>query len=89
VFHNKNKFMTTTSKVLIAIGVSAAIGAALGILFAPEEGTETRKKIARRSRRLAGVVSSSIDEGKESLEEIKGILQKQLLKVNDRIASLS
>jgi len=80
--------MTNTSKVLIALGASLAAGAILGLLFAPDEGAETRKKIVKGSRRLAGMVGSTVDEGKESLEEIKGILQKQLVKVNERIASL-
>ena len=78
--------MNNTIKLLAAVGASIAIGAALGVLYAPEEGYETRKKIVKRSKKLAGMVGDSIDEGKESLEEIKDILQKQLNKVNDRLA---
>jgi gas vesicle protein len=77
--------MNTATKILITLGASLAVGAALGVLFAPEEGAETRKKIMKRSRKLAGIVGDSIDDGKESLEEIRDILQKQLHKVNARI----
>ena len=77
--------MNNASKLLIAIGASMAVGAAIGVLYAPEEGYETRKKIMSRSKKLAGMVGDSIDDGKESLEDIKDILQKQLNKVNKRL----
>ncbi len=80
--------MNNTIKLLAAVGASIAVGAALGVLYAPEEGYETRKKIVKRGKKLAGMVGDSIDEGKESLEEIKDILQKQLNKVNDRLAKV-
>ncbi len=80
--------MNKTIKLLAAVGASIAIGAAIGVLFAPEEGYETRRKIVKRGKKLAGIVGDHIDEGKESLEEIKDILQKQLNKVNDRLAKV-
>ncbi|HVY76048.1 MAG TPA: YtxH domain-containing protein [Puia sp.] len=42
-----------TSKVLLGFVAGAAVGAALGILFAPDKGTETRRKISERSNDLA------------------------------------
>jgi len=81
--------MNKTIKLLAAVGASIAIGAAIGVLFAPEEGYETRRKIVKRGKKLAGIVGDHIDEGKESMEEIKEILQKQLNKVNDRLGSMT
>lgn len=77
--------MNKTAKVLMTIGASLAVGTAIGVLYAPEEGVETRRKIVKRSKKLIGTVNDSIDEGKESLEEIKDVLQKQLQKVNRKI----
>ena len=80
--------MKNITKVLIAVGASVAIGAALGMLYAPDEGKETRKKIAQRTKKLRGSVSDSLNEGKESLEDIKDVLQKELYKVNRKIEEL-
>jgi gas vesicle protein len=80
--------MNTALKVVVTIGAFIAAGAVLGVLYAPEEGVETRKKLMKRSKKFAGTVSSSIDDGKESLEEIKDVLQKQLNKVNRKIEEI-
>jgi len=80
--------MNNATKVLLAIGASVAIGAALGVLYAPEEGIETRKKIMKRTKKLAGTVTDSMNEGRESLEEIKEVLQKELHKVNRKIEEI-
>ena len=42
----------------------------------------------KRSRKLAGTVSDSLDQGRESLEDIKDVLQKELHKVNRKIEEI-
>ncbi len=81
--------MNNAFKILIAIGTGVAVGAILGILYAPDEGSETRKMIVKRSKKLVGAVNDSIDDGRESLEEIKEVLQKQLHKVNRKMEELA
>lgn len=39
----------SAGKMLLGIMAGAAAGAVLGILFAPDKGTETRRKIAEKS----------------------------------------
>ena len=37
--------MSSTTKIVLGMMAAAAAGAAIGILFAPEKGTELRKRI--------------------------------------------
>ena len=57
-----------TGKMIGALLVGAAIGGVLGILFAPDKGSETRKKIAGKTSDLA---DSLKDKFNELLEEAK------------------
>lgn len=73
----------------MTIGAGVAVGAVLGILFAPDEGSETRRKLQQRAKKLSGAVSDSLDDGMDSLNEIKYMLQKQLGKVNQKLEEMS
>jgi len=61
--------MKNTSKILIALGAGVAIGGVLGILFAPDKGSETRHKIAEGSKKLADNFKRKIKSGNEKLQE--------------------
>ena len=52
---------SNTGKVIGAIFLGAAIGGALGILFAPDKGTETRKKISKKGNELTDAVKEKFD----------------------------
>ena len=45
--------MNNTTKILAAFAAGALAGAALGILFAPDKGSETRKKIGEEGKKIA------------------------------------
>ena len=65
----------STSKILLSILAGAVAGAAIGILFAPDKGSETRKKIADESQDLADNLKSKfknlVDGVKEKFSSIK------------------
>ena len=65
----------STSKTLLGFLAGAAVGAALGILFAPEKGTETRRKISEQGNDLAdnikGKFTDLVDGVKEKFSSIK------------------
>jgi len=55
--------MAGKTGTIVAVLAGAAVGAALGILFAPDEGSKTRKKIKDG-------VGSKADEIKDKLSEL-------------------
>lgn len=68
--NNKPLISTSSSKIATAILGGALVGAAIGILFAPDKGCVTREKIAGR---LKGIkddlntkVTDIIDEGQQA-----------------------
>lgn len=50
------------SAALLGVAGGAAIGATLGILFAPNKGAVTRKQIARKGRDAAMKVKDEIED---------------------------
>lgn len=71
--------------VLLGSMMLIAGGTAMGILFTPEKGERTRKKIARRSRRLFNSISDTIEEGRDNIDEIRSRLKDKLESLNEMI----
>lgn len=46
--------MKNAGKILLGITTFITAGAILGVLYAPDKGAETRKKILKKSKRLWG-----------------------------------
>lgn len=58
-----------TSNLLLGIAGGLAAGAVLGVLFAPDKGSNTRKKIAKKSTDLKETAKESFDKFLNSVEE--------------------
>ncbi len=68
-----------TSRVVLGVLAGAAVGALVGILFAPDKGTNNRRKIARRSEEF-------VDDMKDNLKEKVDHLRDQVGDVVDKFA---
>ena len=69
--------MNNTAKIFAALAIGAAAGAIAGILFAPDKGSETRKKINETGKKLTGEMKGMCMENKEKLNNLtEGIEQK-------------
>lgn len=61
--------MNTSGKILAAVAAGIAAGAILGILFAPDKGSETRRKINEQGKKFADGVKDKFKDFKEDVEK--------------------
>lgn len=67
-----------TGKAILAVLASVATGAVLGVLLAPDKGSDTRRKILRKGEDLSRALSEKIDEKfDELLAAIGGKAKKE------------
>jgi gas vesicle protein len=93
--------MSKSSSVSAIMGfiAGAAAGAALGILFAPDAGTKTRKKIKDQTQKmseevknnvvhkiddLSKYVSGFVDETKEKIAELEKTTKAEIKNVKEK-----
>lgn len=68
----------SNTKLLLALLGGAAAGAALGVLFAPEKGTELRKSISDTARRITDALLSKAEQLVEEAESQATDLKSEL-----------
>ena len=71
--------MNDTGKIIAAFAAGAVIGAIAGVLFAPDKGSETRRKISEQGKKMANSMKETFVAGKEKL---KGL--RENIKQNER-----
>lgn len=70
--------MNNTAKKLAAIAAAATIGALWGILFAPDKGSGTRRKIGKKGKEFTSGIKNKFRRGKEKFADLKRDIEKMV-----------
>ena len=60
--------MNNTTKIVVAVAAGVAMGAVLGILFAPAKGEDTRKRMSEEGKKMAEALKNKYREAKDKFE---------------------
>lgn len=79
--------MNKAKKVFYTISTGIVVGMVLGMLFAPDKGSETRDRLRRLKNKFG--CGNENDENRKTLEELSDALKKELALVNEKLEKLS
>jgi gas vesicle protein len=63
--------MEKNNKLLWTFGAGLAVGGLLGVLFAPDKGSETRKKLKISGNKLSENMREKFARGKDALQNLR------------------
>jgi hypothetical protein len=82
--------MKNSTKVLTALAAGMAAGGAMGVLFAPGRGSDSRKKFDEKVKEFSKVLNGECSREqlkmvKAKLEQHRERLEKHIEKINSRL----
>ncbi len=76
--------MTTQSKIILGIIGAAAAGATIGMLCAPEKGSDLRRRISSTSDDLISQLADLFAAGKERINEMASDVEDGIKKTKEK-----
>lgn len=68
-------------RLIFGIFAAMGVGTVLGILFAPDKGSETRKRISNKTRDLSDELNTKVNETVESVNRKMEALKEETSRV--------
>ncbi len=75
----------SSSKILVGFLAGAAVGALAGILFAPDKGSNTRKKIATKTGDITDSVKNSFSDFIDGVKETYSGAKENVEEFGDKV----
>ena len=75
----------SSGKVLLGLLAGVAAGAMLGILFAPDKGWNTRKRIVKKGEDYASGLQEKFDEFLDTVTEKLGEVKEEVSDIADKM----
>ena len=80
--------MSTKTKVVLGILGAAAAGVVIGLLIAPEKGTEMRKRVKKTAGDWADQLTSLFNSGREEYEGLKEKAKSMKANAEDKVSRM-
>ena len=77
--------MTTTTKVILGLIGAAAVGAAVGLLFAPSKGSELRQNIRDKANEFADNLGNMFSKTKDELDGMKEDVKRRAARMQNEM----
>ena len=80
--------MTTTTKIALGVLGAAAAGVVIGLLIAPDKGSETRRRLSKTTGGWADGLSQLFVRGKEVAEDLKDKARHTKSAAEDKVSKI-
>ena len=76
-----------SGKVLLGVLAGIAAGALIGILFAPDKGSKTRKKIVQQGEDYTEGLKEKFNEFLETIDEKSKVIKEEVSNFTEKVKS--
>jgi gas vesicle protein len=80
--------MSTKTKVVLGILGAAAAGVVIGLLIAPEKGSDMRKRVKKTAGDWADQLTSLFNNGRAEYDELKEKAKNMKASAEDRVSRM-
>lgn len=80
--------MKSTGSFIIGLFSGAALGAVIGLLYAPEDGKTTRDKLGQKANDLKGDLDERFEELKDYVEDAVGEMKEKVVEMKEKVVDM-